>query len=108
MMKNQCNHKDIRICRDCSQRSRYCWFNIERSKDRVGKIRSFIDGNRMTIHSITVFPEFERQGIAKATITMLKQKYTEIIADRVRPKAVRFWQKMEFKKEQGGNYIWTR
>lgn len=107
MRYNQCSKKDIKICQDCCQKSQYCWYNIERSEDRVGKIRSSIDGDCFTIYSITVFPEFERQGIAKETIIMLKEKYSTIIADRVRPKAVRFWEKMDFNKQQGGSYIWT-
>ena len=101
------NNQDIKLCRDCCNQSQYCWFNIEKENTRVGKIRSSIEKDRMTIFSITVFPEYERQGIAKETIRLLKNKYSEIIADRVRPKAKQFWEKMNFNESQGGNYIWT-
>ncbi len=101
-------NEQITIEKDKKITSKYDWFNIEISGNRVGKIRSEIHADLMTIYSIYVFPEYEGQGIAHHIIDYFKNEYKSIVADRVRPSAIKFWQKMAFKKEQGGNYIWTR
>ena len=88
------------------QRSDFDWMNIDCGATRVGKIRGFINGKSLTIYSLNIFPEFERHGYARETIDMFKQSFDTIIADRVRPTAVGFWQKMDFADNNNGSYIW--
>jgi len=88
------------------QHSEYDWLNIERCGQRVGKVRGLIDGRILTIHSINIFPEFEGHGFARKTIRIFKHSFDTIVADRVRHTAVGFWEKMQFKSDENGNYIW--
>ncbi len=82
--------------------------NIDCEDIRVGKVRGKIDRKTLTINSINVFPEYERQGYARDTINMFKKSFTIIIADRVRFTAIGFWEKMGFCNNKDGNYIWRK
>jgi len=93
------------IAHDKNQ-SNYDWMNIEHCGERVGKVRGLIDGRMLTINSINIFPEFERRGFARRTVEMFKDSFDTIIADRVRYTAIGFWQKMQFKSDDDGGYIW--
>ena len=86
--------------------SNYDWMNIDLDTVRVGKVRGKINRNILIIFSINIFPEFERHGFASETVRMFKKEYKTIIADRVRPTAVGFWEKMGFIYHEDGNYIW--
>jgi len=88
--------------------SHFDWVNIDRRGARVGKVRMLTDGRTLTIHSITIFPEFERRGYAKTTVDVLKESFAIIVADRVRPAAVGFWLRMGFRPDGDGNYVWER
>jgi len=88
------------------QPSDYDWMNIDCGPVRVGKVRGLIDGQRLTICSINIFPEFEGFGYARQTIEMFKTTFDTIIADRVRPTAMGFWEKMDFDRGDNGNYVW--
>ncbi len=88
------------------QHSDYDWMNIEHCGKRVGKVRGLINGKTLTIHSINIFPEFEGRGFARKTIEMFKKSFDTIIADRVRHKAVGFWEKMKFETANNGSYLW--
>jgi len=88
--------------------SAYDWLNIDCGRTRVGKVRGLIEGKRLTIHSINIFPEFERHGYGKETVEMLQTAFDTIIADRVRYTAVGFWKKMGFDPDGNGQYVWTR
>jgi hypothetical protein len=88
--------------------SKYSWVSIEVDGVRVGKIRLMPLKESLIIQSIIIFPEFERKGYAKASIDYYKEKYDEIIADRVRSTARSFWKKMEFSDNNDGNYVWRR
>ena len=80
--------------------------DIECGRDRIGKVRSIIDGKILTIYSINIFPEYEGHGYAKQTIDMFKQSFDAIIADRVRYTAIGFWVKMDFVDMNDGNYTY--
>jgi len=67
-----------------------------------------IQGRRLTIHSINIFPEFERHGYGKKTVEMFQAAFDTIVADRVRQTATGFWEKMGFDPDGNGQYIWTR
>lgn len=90
-----------------NKRAGFDWMNIDYGATRVGKVRGLINGKTLTIHSINIFPEFERRGYAKETIEMFKESFNVIVADRVRYTAIGFWQKMSFNNEGNGSYIWN-
>ncbi|MBW1710315.1 MAG: GNAT family N-acetyltransferase [Deltaproteobacteria bacterium] len=87
--------------------SSYCWVNVEIGKTRVGKARIKRAHGKIIIKNINVFPEFERQGIAKQVVNYFKRTATEIYADRVRGSAKGFWKRMGFSECQDGNYRWV-
>ncbi len=88
------------------QPSDYRWMNIDCAGIRVGKVRGLINAKTLTICSINIFPEFEGRGFARATIRMFEKSFDTIIADRVRPTAIGFWEKMKFHADKNGNYVW--
>ena len=90
------------------QNSNFDWMNIDHGAVRVGKVRGLIDGKKLTIHSINIFPEFEGHGYGRKTVEMFKATFDTIIADRVRYKALGFWKKMGFDAVNNGNYLWKR
>ena len=87
--------------------SRYCWVNIELGATRVGKARIKRVYSRVIIKSITIFPEFQRRGLARKIIELFKDTAREIIADRVRSSARGFWECMGFSDTGDGNYRWV-
>ncbi len=88
--------------------SDYDELNIECDGIRVGKVRGIINSKVLTICSINIFPEFEGRGFARKTIEMFKKSFDTIIADRVRYKAIGFWEKMEFDTANNGSYVWKK
>ncbi|WP_342304449.1 GNAT family N-acetyltransferase [Methanolobus sp. ZRKC5] len=88
--------------------SDYRWLNIDLNDQRVGKARSRVDDDVLTIYSIIIFPEFEGNNYGSKTIEMFKEHFNTIIADRVRPKAVGFWEKMGFSRTGEGSYIFHK
>ncbi|MBC7076239.1 MAG: hypothetical protein H5T98_09300 [Syntrophomonadaceae bacterium] len=85
----------------------YQWLNIELGEVRVGKARIKQYHSKIIIHTINIFPEFERKGFAKQTVDFLKEKVPEIIAERVRPTARGFWKHLDFYDTCDGNYRWV-
>jgi glyoxylase-like metal-dependent hydrolase (beta-lactamase superfamily II) len=102
------NMPQINLVKDKTNTSKYCWLNIELGSRRVGKIRCEECGQCAKIFSITVYPEYERKGIASHIIQLLKGKYNQLIADRVRPSAIGFWKKMNFNEFSDGNFLWEK
>lgn len=90
------------------QNTKYDWANVEVGKDRVGKVRSLIDGSTITIYSINIYPEFQGNNYGKVVIDEFKKSFDTLIADRVRHKAVGFWIKMGFVDNKDGNYIYKK
>jgi len=88
--------------------SGYTWINIEAKNRRVGKARIYGIRKRLRINSITIFPEFERNGYAQSVIKYFKEHYEVILADRVRDAAKGFWRKMGFISDCSGNCIWRK
>ena len=89
------------------QHSNYDWLNIDCGSRRVGKARTSIDGTTLTIYSINIFAEFEGRGHASHVIETLKQRFPVVVADRVRPAARGFWEKMGFVDRADGSYEWV-
>ncbi len=90
------------------QSSGFDWINIERCGTRIGKIRARLERGTLTIFSINIFPEFERKGYARKVVDIFKSSFHEIIGDRVRCTAVRFWVKMGFVNSGGGRYVYDK
>jgi hypothetical protein len=92
--------KNLSISLDKSQLSNeaYDWMNISIDEDRVGKARCKINGESITIYSINIFPEFQGKGYGTYFVDECKNKYKQLIADRVRFTAIGFWEKMKFVK----------
>jgi len=88
--------------------SDYSWINIEANNRRIGKAMIYSLGKCLRIHSIEIFPEFERNGYAESVINLFKEQYEVIVADKVRNTAKGFWEKMDFVGDNSGNYIWIR
>jgi len=88
------------------QQSKYDWAHIYLGITMVGKCRGLIDGNKFTIFNINIFPEFQRNGYGTAVITILRGKYSIIVANRVRSTARNFWKKLGFIDDGKGNFIY--
>ena len=86
------------------KRGGYDWINIERSSAMVGKLRGLIEDNTFTVYSINIFPEFAGNGYGKETIGRLKGRFEIIVADRVRYKAIGFWESIGFMDRGDGCY----
>ncbi|WP_319506957.1 GNAT family N-acetyltransferase [uncultured Methanolobus sp.] len=91
-----------------TQSSDYRWLNIDRNGQRVGKARGRVNDNVLTIYSIIIFPEFEGKNYGSKTIEVFKEHFNTIIADRVRPAAVGFWEKMGFSNSGDGSYVFHK
>jgi ribosomal protein S18 acetylase RimI-like enzyme len=89
-------------------RSEYDWLNIFAGTVFVGKIRSKIEPQKLTIYTIMIFPEFQHSGYGEQVIDVIKRDYPTIIADRVRTTAIGFWEKMGFVKIADGLYEYRR
>jgi chemotaxis protein methyltransferase CheR len=89
-----------------SKVSQYTWMNIEDQNGRMGKMRVQLDDATATIYSLTIFPEYQNQGCAQKAVELFKEKYRQVIADKVRATARGFWEKMGFVPEHNGNYVW--
>lgn len=100
--------ESVKLVDDKLKNSKFSWINIESDDKWVGKVRYQEKGNCVKIYSITVYPEFQYHGFAENTINILKSKYYKIVADRVRPTAKGFWEKMKFNESKDGNFIWEK
>jgi hypothetical protein len=88
--------------------SAYDWMNIDCGPTRVGKVRGLVDGQRLVIHSMNIFPEYEQLGYGQQTVEMLQTAFDTIVADRVRHTATGFWRKMGFAPDPEGQFVWRR
>lgn len=88
--------------------SQYTWLNLERGGERVGKARLQIAGERVIIHSLVVYPEFQERGYARQTVRAFQATYRDLVADAVRPEARGFWERLGFVSDGQGNYIWRQ
>jgi GNAT superfamily N-acetyltransferase len=82
----------------------YDHIDIDLPNVRVGSVRCRFMGEKVIVYSIQVFPEFQGNGYGKATIDMLKSRFSVLVADRVRFTAREFWEKMGFKELPDGNW----
>lgn len=82
----------------------YDRIDIDLPEARVGNARCRFLDEKVIVYSIQIYPEFQRNGYAKATIDMLKGRFCVIVADRVRFTAREFWEKMGFQEHPDGNW----
>ena len=110
MMNVITTDKEIIIKKDrgFDKTSSFTWINFESYNRRIGKARIFRIGKSLRINSIIIFPEFERNGYAQSVISIFKEQYNVILADRARNTAKGFWKKMGFVADNSGNYIWRK
>ena len=91
------------------QKSEYDWANITFKGESVGKARCLINGDEFTVFSINIYPEYQSNGYGTAFVEEAKQKYSKLIADRVRFKAIQFWEKLGFVKDGDSlNWIYNK
>lgn len=86
----------------------YDRIDIDLPEVRIGNVRCRFMGEKVVIYSIQIYPEFQRNGYATATIDMLKQRYSYLVADRVRFTARGFWEKMGFTALPDGNWEYRK
>jgi hypothetical protein len=90
------------------QNSEYDWADISKGTVRIGKARCKIKDSTITIHSINIYPEFERGGYGRKFVEHCKKNYNVVIADRVRPTAVGFWEAVGFRDMRDGNWVYRK
>jgi GNAT superfamily N-acetyltransferase len=86
----------------------YDRIDIDLPDVRVGNVRCRFMGEKVIVYSIQVFPEYQGNDYATATIDMLKARFSVIVADRVRFTAREFWKKMGFTPLPDGNWEYRR
>ncbi len=86
----------------------YDRIDIDLPDVRVGNVRCRFMGEKVIVYSIQVYPEYQGNRYATETINMLKRDYEVIVADRVRFTAREFWEKMQFKALEDGNWEFRR
>ena len=82
----------------------YDRIDIDLPQARIGNVRCRLMADKVIVYSIQVFPEYQKKGYGKAAIDMLKSRYGVLIADRVRFSARDFWERMQFKPRDDGNW----
>jgi GNAT superfamily N-acetyltransferase len=89
------------------QRSEYDWADITIGIQRVGKARCLIEGKKIIIYSINVYPEFAGHGHGRGFVDYCKAHFDTVVADRVRPTAVGFWHTMGFRDTGDSTWVFT-
>ena len=85
------------------------WFEAEIEGQTVARINVLREAESIVIKFITVRTEYERSGVARHLVNMLKRWYGTIIAQGVKYNARGFWEKCGFHRiEDTKNYIWSR
>ena len=96
------------------QHSQYDWADISSGNDRIGKARckqNAPDGrgkSSIIIYSINIYPEWEDHGYGREFVDYCKRHFEIVIADRVRPSAIGFWQSMGFRDNKDGSWMYRK
>ena len=90
------------------QNSEYDWADISKGDERIGKARCKIKDSTITIHSINIYPEFEGGGYGRKFVEHCKSHFNAVIADRVRPTAIGFWEAVGFINNRDGNWLYRK
>ncbi len=89
-------------------KSEFDWANITVKEQRVGKARCLIEPEMFIIYSVNIFPEYEGFGYGKQFVEYCKLKYDVLLAHNVRFKAIGFWEKIGFKDNLDGHWIYKK
>ena len=87
--------------------SSYDWADILLDGVMVGKTRCLIGDGEITVYSINIFPEYQGRRMGEQAVELFKKEYGKVIADRVRPTAVGFWEKMGFRREGSETFVYS-
>ena len=87
--------------------SDYDWFNVQRGNRRIGKVRTRVEDDCLTIYSMTIFPKYQGRGYGEAVVERFKASFETIVADRVRPESRGFWEHEDFASDGHGNYVFV-
>ena len=104
----------IEFLSQARQHSHYDWADISSGDTRIGKARcQRIDPTATTpatlvIYSINIYPEWAGHGYGREFVDDCKRHFDVIIADRVRPTAIGFWETLGFCDHQDGNWIYRK
>lgn len=98
----------IRFTPKEEQKSEYDWADISSGSDRVGKARCTIKGTTIIIYSINIYPAWEGHGYGREFVDNCKSHFDVVIADRVRPSAIGFWEAMGFANDDDGNWSYRK
>ena len=90
------------------QHSEYDWADISNEGQRIGKARCKIENDTIIICSINIYPEWEGHGYGRDFVDYCKGHFKVVIADRVRPTAVGFWETMGFRNNHDGAWIYRK
>ncbi|MDO9325787.1 MAG: hypothetical protein Q7T80_12635 [Methanoregula sp.] len=98
----------IRFISKEQQKSHYDWADISCGSDRVGKARCTIQNSTIIIYSINIYPIWEGHGYGREFVDHCKGHFEVVIADRVRPSAIGFWEAMGFCNDNDGNWSYRK
>jgi GNAT superfamily N-acetyltransferase len=90
------------------QRSEYDWADISDQSERIGKARCKIEHTTIIIYSINIYPEWEGHGYGREFVDYCKKRFQVVIANRVRPTAIGFWESMGFLDSNNGDWIYQK
>ena len=90
------------------QHSEYDWADFSNGEERIGKARCKIENDTITICSINIYPEWEGNGYGRDFVNYCKHHFQVVVADRVRPTAIGFWETMGFCNNQDGAWIFRK
>ncbi len=88
------------------QHSEYDWADITYEGQPVGKARCKIENRSITIYSINIYTDWRNHGFGRKFVEYCQKNFRVVIADRVRPTAVGFWETMSFVNNNDGNWIY--
>lgn len=88
------------------QHSEYDWADISNAGERVGKVRCQIEDKAIVIYSINIYPEYSGHGYGRKFVEYCKAHFRKVIADRVRPTAVGFWEAMGFHNSADETWVY--
>lgn len=90
------------------QHSEYDWADISIGSDRVGKARCLIRDGTINIYSLNIYPAWEGQGYGREFVDYCKGNFQIVIANRVRYKAIGFWEALGFSNDHDGNWSYRK
>lgn len=88
------------------QHSEYDWADISKDDKPIGKVRCKIESKTITIYSINIYPEWKGHGYGRGFVDYCKGNFKVVVADRVRPEAVGFWETMGFHDNHDGAWVY--